>query len=172
MLASVPTSCVLLIYSEPTTTRGFVMTDVSVYYFMRRSGPGGKALLSKRRATLASIKGKGEAVVQSRRIVDHTEVDGNGFVIGGVGDGSHPIDELWPHVRSLELRAKSRDDEALKIAEGGESDRKNRLHLESLELRKQARVLRNRIDQARVDSQGNQGRAQDSIGYGPSPQPG
>ena len=59
------------------------MTDVSVYYFVRHGGPAGKELLSERRATLETIKDRGEAVMQSRRIVDHTEVDGNGFVIGG-----------------------------------------------------------------------------------------
>ena len=123
------------------------MTDVSVYYFMRHGGLGDKELLSKRRATLETIKYRGEAVMQSRRVVDHTEVDGNGFLIGGASDASHP--ELWPEIRSLETRAKSRDDEALKIAEhaeGAQGDRRRMLQRESLELRNQARVLRARAE--------------------------
>jgi hypothetical protein len=122
------------------------MTDVFVYYFMRHGGPGGKELLSKRRATLKTIQGKGEAVMQSRQIVDATEVDGNGFVIGGASDGPHALDELWPQIRSLELRAKSRDCEALKIVEGAEGERKQLLHLESIELRNQARILKTRVE--------------------------
>jgi hypothetical protein len=148
------------------------MADVSVYYFMRHGGPGGKELLSKRRAILETIRDKGEAVMQSRRIVDHTEVDGNGFLIGGAGDESHPVRELWPQIRSLELRAKSRDGEVLKILEGAESDRKQMLHLESLELRNQARVLKTRIDRIRADDLRNQDSAQESISYWPRPQTG
>lgn len=121
------------------------MTDVFVYHFMRRSGCGGKELLSKRRATLDAIQGKGEPVMQSWQIVDATEVDDNGFVIGGAGDGSHALDELWPQIRSLELRAKSRDCEALKIVDGAEIDRQRALHLESVELRRQARILKTRV---------------------------
>lgn len=118
------------------------MTDVFVYYFIRRGGPDGKEFLSNRRATLEAIKDKGEAVMQSRRIVDHTEVDSNGFLIGGASDEPHPADELWPRIRSLESRAKSRDNEALKIVEG---DRKTALLLESLALRNEARALRDRV---------------------------
>src|ERR1700678_2645258 len=114
------------------------MTDVSVYYFIRYSGPGRNELLSERRASLETIKGRGKAVMQSQRVVDHTEVDGNGFLIGGAGDESHP--ELWSQIRSLESRAKSRDVEALKIVVGAESDRGQMLHQESLELRNQARI--------------------------------
>ena len=142
------------------------MSDVSVYYFMRRGAAGDTGLLSKRRATLETIRDRGsEPVMQSLRIVDHTEVDGNGFLIGGESDASHP--ELWPQVRSLELRAKSRDDEAAKIAEGEENDRKQALHAESLELRGQARVLRARVDRIKADTLHDQDRAQSSISYWP-----
>jgi hypothetical protein len=122
------------------------MTDVLVYYFMRRGIPGGEESLSKRRATLETIKGKGEAVMQSQHVVDHTEVDGNGFVIGGTSNEPHSHNELWPYIRSLESRAKSRDSEALKIVEGTGAARKQTLHSESVELRNQARVLRARIE--------------------------
>jgi hypothetical protein len=142
------------------------MTDVSVYYFMRHSGPGGQGLLSRRHATLDAIEARGcEPVTQSRRVVDHTEVDGNGFLIGGASDGSHP--DLWPQIRSLESRAKSRDKEGLKIIEEVESGRKQKLHSESLELRYQAQMLRAQVDRIAADKLRNQGRVQGSISYWP-----
>jgi hypothetical protein len=141
------------------------MTDVFVYYFLRRGGHGGEESLSKRRATLETIRGKGEAVMQSRHIVDHTEVDGNGFVIGGASNESHSLDELWPQIRSLELRAKSRDGEALKIVEGADDARKQTLYLESLELRNQAGILKTRVDRIKADHLRNQDRAQEPISY-------
>ena len=141
------------------------MTDVSVYYFVRHGGRAGKELLSERRATLATIKGRGEAVIQSQRVVDHTEVDRNGFLIGGASDESHP--ELWSQIRSLEARAKSRDREALKIVAGVESGRRQVLHRESLELRTQARILKTRVGRIKPDKLRNQIRAEDSVGYWP-----
>jgi len=117
------------------------MTDMYVYYFMRR-GPAGEHILSKRRATLETIKNKGEAVMESQIVVDHTEVDGNGFLIGGIGGESHPKDERWAQIRSLERRAISRDSEALTLNESGEGDRIYLLRLESRELRKQAERLK------------------------------
>ena len=117
------------------------MTDMYVYYFMRR-GPAGENVLSKRRATLETINGKGEAVMDSQIVVDHTEVDGNGFMIGGVCNESHPMDELWAQIRSLERRANSRDSEAQKLNESTEGDRKYMLSLESRELRSQAQGLK------------------------------
>ena len=119
------------------------VTDVYVYYFLRYGGPAGEKLLSKRRATLETIKGKGgEAVMESQIVVDHTEVDGNGFLIGGVDNESHPMDELWAEIRSLERRANSRDGEALKLNESTEGARKYMLSLESRELRNQAQRLK------------------------------
>jgi hypothetical protein len=141
------------------------MTDVCVYYFMRHGGPGGKALLSKRRATLATIKDRGEAVLQSRRVVDHTELDADGFLVGGASDESQP--EFWSQIRSLESRAKSRDAEALKIADGAEGGRRQMLHRESVELRNQARILKTRVDRSQADKLRNQQRAQGSISYWP-----
>jgi hypothetical protein len=117
------------------------MSDVYVYYFMRR-GPAGENILSKRRATLETINGRGEAVMESQIVVDHTEVDGDGFLIGGVGNTSHPMDELWAQIRSLERRANSRDSEALELNESTEEERRYMLRLESRELRKQAQRLR------------------------------
>jgi hypothetical protein len=106
------------------------MSDMYVYHFMRR-GPAGENILSKRRATLETIKGKGEAVMESQIVVDHTEVDGNGFLIGGIDNESHPMDELWAQIRSLERRANSRDSEALTLNESREGARIYLLRVES-----------------------------------------
>jgi hypothetical protein len=117
------------------------MTDVYVYYFICR-GPAGENVLSKRRATLEAINGKGEAVLESQIVVDHTEVDGHGFLIGGVCNELQPMDELWAQIRSLERRANSRDSEALNLNESTEGDRIYMLSMESRELHKQAQRLR------------------------------
>jgi hypothetical protein len=117
------------------------MSDVYVYHFVRR-GPAGENILSKRRATLETIKGKGEAVMESQIVVDQTEVDSNGFHIGGIDNESLPIEVLWAQIRSLERRANSRDSEALILNESGEGARIYLLRLESRELRKQAQSLR------------------------------
>jgi hypothetical protein len=121
------------------------MTDMYVYYFLRSHGPaGGKKSLSKRRATLATINSLGcEPVMESQIVVDHTEVDGNGFLTGGVDNESHPADESWAQIRSLERRAHSRDCEALLLNETTDGARIYMLSLESRELRSQARKLRN-----------------------------
>jgi hypothetical protein len=136
------------------------MTDVYVYYFLRWRGPVGENVLSKRRATLEAIKGKGEAVMESQIVVDHTEIDANGFLIGGVSDDSHPMDELWAQIRSLELRANSRDSEALELDENSEGKRKYMLHLESRELRDQAQRLKNQRAGSMVDTLCNPSSAQ------------
>jgi hypothetical protein len=165
VFANAPTAGVLIAYNRRTITREIAMTDVSVYYFMRQGGSGAEERVSQRRATLETIKYRGEAVLQSRRVVDHTEVDGNGFLIGGASDKSHP--ELWPQIRSLELRAKSRDDEALKIPGGAATERKQMLHRESLELRSEARILMARADRIKADKHRNRDSAQGLVGYWP-----
>jgi hypothetical protein len=118
------------------------MPDMYVYYFMR--GHGGEKSQSKRRATLETIKNMGEPVMESQIVVDHTEVDVNGFLIGGVDDDMHPMDEGWAQIRSLERRANSRDCEARQLEEGTDGRRKYMLSLESRELRNQAQRLKKR----------------------------
>ncbi len=130
------------------------MSDVYVYHFMRR-GPTGENILSKRRATLETIKGKGEAVMESQIVVDHTEVDGNGYLVGRSGNESHPTDELWAEIRSLERRANSRDSEALTLNESGEGARIYLLRLESRELRNQAQRLRKQRADSMSGERGN-----------------
>jgi hypothetical protein len=118
------------------------MTDMYVYFFMRRHGPSGEKLLSKRRATLEAIKNMGEPVMESQIVVDHTEVDGNGFLIGGVDDELHPMDERWAQIRSLERRAHSRDCQARQLEESTDGRLRYMLSLESRELRSQAQRLK------------------------------
>jgi hypothetical protein len=136
------------------------MTDRYVYYFMRPGGPG-QSTLSKRRATLEAIKGKGEPVMESQIVVDHTEVDENGFLIGGTSNDAPALDELWAQIRSLERRANSRDIEALIMDESPEGTRKYMLSLESRELRAQALKLKKQRTELMIneldDRRGKQG---------------
>jgi hypothetical protein len=130
------------------------MGDMYVYHFMRR-GPAGENILSRRWATLETINGMGEAVMESQIVVDHTEVDGNGYLVGRSGNEAHPTDELWAQIRSLERRANSRDIEALALNESGEGARSYLLRLESRELRKQAQRLRKQGADSMVGELGN-----------------
>ncbi|GAC1503895.1 MAG: hypothetical protein NVS1B6_11570 [Steroidobacteraceae bacterium] len=114
------------------------MTDRYVYYFMRTCGPDGSRVPSKRRATLEAIKGKGDPIMESQIVVDQTELDGSGFLVGGVNKDTPPIDAIWAQIRSLERRANSRDTEALTLSESDPD--KYMLSLESRELR--AQVMR------------------------------
>jgi len=149
------------------------VTDVYVYYFMRCGGAVGDNILSKRRATLETIKGKGgDAVMESQIVVDHTEVDGNGFLIGGAGNESHPMDELWSQIRSLERRAKSRDSEALTSNENDQGQRNYLLLLESRELRAQAQKLKQERADSMAGELGNRSDARDFVPFGASPTPG
>jgi hypothetical protein len=120
------------------------IADVSVYYFMRAGGPAGAKSRSKRRATLDAIRGKGEPVMESQLVVDHTEIDANGYLTGRASEDSHPSHELWAEARSLDSRASSRDDQVLALGDTG-GDRKSVLQAESRELRDKARELRERL---------------------------
>lgn len=142
------------------------MTDVYVYYFMRSRGMAGEDIVSKRRATLETIKGKGAPVMESQIVVDHTEVDDNGFLIGGGGNESHPTDELWAEIRSLERRAHSRDSEALTLDEVADGDRMYMLRLESRELRHQAQRLKKQRANLMVGDLGNRIDAQVFVQFG------
>ncbi|MGD0503341.1 MAG: hypothetical protein ABSD02_11405 [Steroidobacteraceae bacterium] len=122
---------------------------------MRRGGPAVGEFLSKRRATLESIAGKGEPVMESKLIVDHTEIDANGFLTGRASDDAHPVHELWAQTRSLESRANSRDIEALELDDPIDAARKSRLLAESRELRDQAEGLRKVLRSIKPDSIGS-----------------
>jgi hypothetical protein len=115
------------------------MSDVYVYLFRTSNRPNGKKMLSTRPATLGAIKDRGEAVMESQIVVDHTELDGDGFLVETFGNDSAAIEHITAQIRSLEVRATSRDNEALASADGIEQ---YMLSLESRELRKQARDLK------------------------------
>jgi hypothetical protein len=107
--------------------------------------------------------------MESQIVVDHTEVDDNGFLIGGAANESHPMDQLWAEIRSLERRAKSRDGEALTLNERGQGQRIYSLHLESRELRNQAqRLKKQRADSMAVEL-GIRSDSQDFLPFGGSP---
>jgi len=117
------------------------MADAYVYYFTTLDRLSGKTVRSKRLATLEAIKGTGEPVMETQTTVDQTELDSDGFLVGRSVGGSDPGDELWGEIRSLILRAASRDREALELEESTEGRLKYLLSVESRELRNQARQL-------------------------------
>jgi hypothetical protein len=117
------------------------MADSYVYYFTILDRLSGKTVRSKRLATLEAIKGTGEPVMETQTTVDQTELDSDGFLVGRSVGGSDPGDELWGEIRSLILRATSRDREALELDESTEGRLKYLLSVESRELRNQARQL-------------------------------
>jgi hypothetical protein len=79
--------------------------------------------------------------METQIVVDQSELDADGFLLR-FGISTHAIDNLWSEIRSLGLRAESRDTEALKLNESTEGQRKYMLQLESRELRGQARRLK------------------------------
>jgi hypothetical protein len=123
------------------------MCDVYIYYFKTSNGPDGKNILSTRPATLEAIKGRGEPVMESQIVVDHTELDADGLLVAAIGNDSNAVDHIAFQIRSLAVRAASRDKAALASADGIE---RYMLSLESRELRKQARELKNRRTQMRA----------------------
>jgi hypothetical protein len=117
------------------------MADAYVYYFTVLDESTGHRVRSKRLATLETIKGRGEPVMETQTTVDETELDDGGFLVGRSVGGLHLTDELWGEIRSLNLRAASRDREALELEERTEGRRKYLLSVESRELRNQAKRL-------------------------------
>jgi hypothetical protein len=117
------------------------MTDKYVYHFMGPFGPGGEIALSPRAATLETIQGRGEPVMESQIVVDHSELDYDGFLVR-FGIKTNPIDSLWSQIRSLRLRAESRDAEALRLNEDIDGGRRYMVQMESQELRRQAERLK------------------------------
>jgi hypothetical protein len=116
------------------------MTDVYVYNFTASGEPTIQRSLPNRFATLEAIKNIGTPILESQLVVDHSELDDDGFLLR-LGDGSHQIDDLWAQIRSLNLRATSRDTESLSLNESSDGPRMYLLSLESRELRREARRL-------------------------------
>lgn len=117
------------------------MPDAFVYYFLVPDRKTGKLVSSKRRATLEAIKSKGEPLMESQMAVDASEVDAGGFLVSRSIGGAEPTDELWGEIRSLRLRADSREREAKQLNSSMDRERKLVLCAESRELRSRAERL-------------------------------
>jgi hypothetical protein len=113
------------------------MPDAFVYCFWVRDRSSGRLVSSKRRATLEAIKSKGEPMWESRMAVDASELDTTGFLVSRADNGSDPMDELWSDIRSLRLRADSRDREAKQLSDTC-GEQKLTLCAQSRELRDEA----------------------------------
>ena len=121
------------------------MPDAFVYYFLIRDRSTGMLVSSNRRATLAAIKNKGVPLLESQMAVDDSELDATGFLVGRSVGGSAATDELWGEIRSLRLRADSRDREARQLNDGVDRERKLLLGAEIAELRNRADRLQQLI---------------------------
>jgi hypothetical protein len=121
------------------------MPDAFVYYFLVRNRTTGKLVSSKRRATLEAIRSKGEPLMESQMAVDASEVDSTGFLVSRSVGGEEPTDELWGEIRSLRLRADSREREARQLNDGTHRERKLILCAEGRELRGRAERLQQLI---------------------------
>jgi hypothetical protein len=128
------------------------MSDVYIYHFITPSGPDGESRISTRPATLEAIKSRGTPVMDTQIVVDHSEIDADGFLMANAANNSAALNDFAAQIASLQARAASRDGEAIASADGAEQ---YMLGLESRELRKQARNLnlqRNELaaDEARL----------------------
>jgi len=129
------------------------MADVYVYCFIGRDGPTEADGRPRRRATLETIKAIGDPIMESQIVVDDAELDSSGFFCGSAND-SHPGEDVRNEIKSLNLRAASRDAEALTLAEDDADGgvRQYMLQLESRELRRQAKKLQKQCDVAAAES--------------------
>jgi hypothetical protein len=132
------------------------MPDAFVYYFLIRDRSSGRLVSSKRRATLEAITSRGEPLLESEMTVDDSEVDAMGFLVGRSVDSSDPADELWGEIRSLRLRAESRDREASQLSDGTDRERKLILGAESRELRNRADRLQQFIQKQNARASGRE----------------
>jgi hypothetical protein len=124
------------------------MSDAYVYFFKVWNPQGCGYTVSERPATLETINGMGEAIMESQIVVDDTELDFAGNYVASNEEGSYVVDALSGQIWSLEVRAASRDVEAMAMDETTKGQDKYMLSLESRELRSQARKLK--IEQIRV----------------------
>jgi hypothetical protein len=114
------------------------MSDVYIYHFITPAGPDGESRMSARRATLEAIKSRGTPIMDTQVVVDHSEVDADGFLTATAANDSAALNDFAAQIASLNARAASRDGEAIANSNGADQ---YMLTLESRELRKQARNL-------------------------------
>jgi hypothetical protein len=133
------------------------MADVYVYCFI--GGDGSSELNGRRRATLETIKAIGDPIMESQIVVDDAELDSGGFFWGSVANDGDPAEDARHEINSLHLRAAARDNEGRILAGGDAADtaHKYMLHLESRELRKQAKKLEAQCDAEETDQCGRAG---------------
>ena len=115
--------------------------DAYVYRFKPLNGIENEGPDDNRRATLDTLKGMGDPVMESQTIVDQSELDHEGFFASNSGNESQSVDNVTAEIKSLGLRSKSRDCEARDLVDNDDGQRKYMLHLESRELVKQAKRL-------------------------------
>jgi hypothetical protein len=121
--------------------------DAYVYRFKGLAGIVEEGPADNRRATLDALKGRGDPVMESQIIVDHSELDTDGYFASSSSNESQSIDNVAAEIKSLGLRSKSRDFEARDLLEKDEGQRKYMLQLESRELVKQARRLSTQLEE-------------------------
>jgi hypothetical protein len=125
------------------------MTDVYVYRFIGRDDPPDSK--SRCRATLETIKDIGDPIMESQIVVDDRELDSMGFFCDVVANDPHSSASITNEIKSLNLRAASRDAEALELDDSSGAQ-KYMLQLESRELRKQAKRLQEKYEFAAAES--------------------
>jgi hypothetical protein len=134
------------------------MTDVYVYRFIGRDDPPDLTGRSRRRATLETIKGIGDAIMESQIVVDDAELDSMGFFCDSVANDPHSRRAVTNEIKSLNRRAASRDAEALGLDDNAAGAQKYMLQLESRELRKEAQKLQKQYEFAAAESDNQTGR--------------
>ena len=122
------------------------MADVYVYCFAGWDGSKDVSTRSRRRATLETIKQIGDPIMESQIVVDEAELDTNGFLHGDVANDADPAEAVKSEIKSLNLRAASRDSEVRNLDEAHSGAHMYMLQLESRELRKQAQRLQEQRD--------------------------
>jgi hypothetical protein len=125
----------------------YSMTDAYVYRFTVMNGAGNEIPADHRRATLDTLKGKGDPVMESQTIVDQSELDPEGFFASNSDDEAQSVDNVTAEIKSLGLRSQSRDFEARDLVDNSDGQRKYMLQLESRELVKQAKRLSNQLEE-------------------------
>jgi hypothetical protein len=130
------------------------MPDALVYYFLFRERSTGRLVRSKSPATLAAIKGRGEPVLESQMAVDESEIDALGFLVCRSVRAGDPAGELWSEIRSLRLRAASRERQAKQLDVALDRERELILRAESQELRTRADWLQQQVQKQKERASG------------------
>jgi hypothetical protein len=124
----------------------YSMPDAYVYRFKGLHGVTNHGPDDNRRATLDTLKGRGDPVMESQTVVDQSELDPEGFFASNSSNESQSVDNVTAEIKSLGLRSKSRDFEARDLAEDSDGQRKYMLQLESRELVRQAKLLSTQLE--------------------------